>query len=200
MIDFFFGTVQEIDDQRLILDCGFVGISLQTPRAHNFVQGEKIKIYAYMHWNAENGPSLYGFFSTAQRAIFCTVTSCSGIGPKIALAILSDLGVDGFLQAVQAADEQALSSVNGIGKKKAEQMIVALKHKITALLDSGVVLCDTDSSVATIQEVSQALQSLHYSRVEINYAIEYIRKNAKAPEATFDYLLRQALMYLSKQG
>jgi len=199
MIDYFVGTVQELRQQEVLLNLGFVGVAVQIPRTHAFIQGEQVKIYTYLHWNAENGPSLYGFSSPVERSVFCVVISCSGIGPKIALAILSDIGAEGFLQSIQMADEQALSKVSGIGKKKAEQMIVALKHKVNALLESGTVTLEVDPCVMHMQDVSQALQSLNYSRGEINHAIDYIRKNVKTPDVTFDYLLRQALVYLSKQ-
>ena len=65
------------------------------------------------------------------------VIGCSGIGPKIALAVLAHLGAQGFVEVVSCGDERALSKVNGIGPKKAEQIIVQLKHKVSKLISSG---------------------------------------------------------------
>lgn len=197
-MDYCVGTVQDIREHELVIDLGAVGISVQVPRGYAFEKGKQAKLYTHLHWNSETGPSLYGFISPLDRSVFCIVISCSGIGPKIALAILSDLGSQPFLRSIQMGDENALSKVSGIGKKKAEQIIVALKHKITALIESGTIDLSADSAIMHMHEVSQALQSLNYSRTEINHAIDYIRKNVKVPEATFDYLLRQALVYLSK--
>jgi holliday junction DNA helicase RuvA len=199
MVDYIVGIVREAQDQEITLDVGMFGISLQVPHAQSFTKDVASKVYSYLHWNAENGPSLFGFATTMDRSIFKTVISCSGIGPKIALAILSDLGAQGFLQAISSGDDQMLSKVNGIGKKKAEQIIVQLKHKVAALIESGTVDVSDVKEIAHYHDVSLALQSLNYSRQEIGRAMDYLKKNTKMDKATFDVLLRQALSYLSKQ-
>lgn len=198
MVDYFVGTVTQAQEQEIIVDLGVIGMTLQVPCAQLFAKNEKIKIYSYMHWNAENGPSLFGFLSAADRSVFQTVISCSGIGPKIALAILADLGIHNFIAAITTGDDNLLSKVNGIGKKKAEQIIVQLKHKVANLVESGAI-SQVGQEVVHMTDVLQALQSLNYSRPEINRAMDYVRKNAKINEASFDYLLRQALSFLAKQ-
>jgi Holliday junction DNA helicase RuvA len=199
MIDYFVGIVKNVQEQEIVLDIGTMGIALQVPQSQSFAIGASIKVYSYLHWNAENGPSMFGFVDQADRSIFKIIISCSGIGPKIALAILSDLGSQGFLQAIATADDQMLSKVNGIGKKKAEQIIVQLKHKVANLIESGTVDVSKMKDVSSFNDVSLALQSLNYSRLEINRAMDYVKKNTKADNLTFDVLLRQALSYLSKQ-
>jgi len=92
-----------------------------------------------------------------------------------------------------------LSKVNGIGKKKAEQIAVQLKHKVTALLETGTVIMGDEQLVSHVHDVMQALQSLNYSRPEITRAMDYLKKNSTIKNASFDHLLRQALSYLSKQ-
>src|SRR5438477_5433758 len=139
MVDYFVGMVKEAYEQEIILDIGTMGIALQVAQSHNFEKSNPIKVYSYLHWNAENGPSMFGFASVMDRAIFKVIIGCSGIGPKIALAILSDLGAQNFLHAISTGDDQALSKVNGIGKKKAEQIIVQLKHKVANLIETGAV-------------------------------------------------------------
>lgn len=199
MVDYIVGIVREARDQEITLDVGMFGISLQVPNAQSFTKDVSSKVYNYLHWNSENGPSLFGFAAQLDRSIFKVIISCSGIGPKIALAILSDLGSQGFLQAISTGDEQMLSKVNGIGKKKAEQIIVQLKHKVASLIESGTVDVSDVKEIAHYHDVSLALQSLNYSRQEIGRAMEYIKKNTQMDKATFDVLLRQALSYLSKQ-
>jgi len=199
MVDYVVGTVKELRDQEIVLDVGLMGVTLQVPNAQNFVQNGPIKVYSYLHWNSENGPSFFGFVSTLERSVFRVIISCSGIGPKIALAVLADLGAQGFLQAISTENDQMLSKVNGIGKKKAEQIIVQLKHKVASLIESGVVDMSDIQETSHFHDVSLALQSLNYSRQEIGRAMDYIKKITKADKVTFDILLRQALSYLSKQ-
>jgi len=199
MVDYFTGIIKEYKEQEIVLDVGLLGVSLQVPNVHGFTQEGTVKVYSHLHWNAENGPSLFGFASPLERSVFRVIISCSGIGPKIALAILADLGAQGFLNAIVAENEQALSSVSGIGKKKAEQIIVQLKHKVASLIESGKVEVSDLQESSHFHDVNLALQSLNYSRQEISRAMEYVKKNTKMDKVTFDILLRQALSYLSKQ-
>jgi Holliday junction DNA helicase RuvA len=199
MIDYFIGIVKEAHEQEIILDIGTMGIALQVAQSHNFETNNPIKVYSYLHWNAENGPSMFGFAHAMERSVFKVIIGCSGIGPKIALAILADLGAQNFLHAISTEDDQALSKVNGIGKKKAEQIIVQLKHKVANLIETGAVDVSDIKDISYFNDVSLALQSLNYSRIEIGRAMEYVKKNVKSDNMTFDVLLRQALSYLSKQ-
>jgi len=198
MIDFIVGTVTQVSEQEVVIDVGVIGIMLNVPTAQSIAIGQAIKVYSYMHWNQENGPSLYGFTTPLDRSVFKIIIGCSGIGPKIALALLADLGAQRFLHAVSAGEDEVLSKVNGIGKKKAEQVIVHLKHKVAALIETGVAT-GAITDISHVHDVTQALQSLNYSRVEISRAMDYLKKNITIKEATFDALLRQALSYLSKQ-
>lgn len=200
MIDYFVGIVKEAQGQEIILDIGTMGINLQVSCSKKFeMNNVAIKVYSYLHWNAENGPSLFGFAQVLDRSVFKIIISCSGIGPKIALAVLADLGSHAFLQAISTGDDQALSKVSGIGKKKAEQIIVQLKHKVANFIELGTIDVSDMKDISHLNDVSLALQSLNYSRPEISRAMEYIKKNIKDNAVTFDLLLRQALLYLSKQ-
>ena len=75
MLDYFVGTIQEAQEQEIILDIGMLGLTLQVPRAESFERNTPIKIYSYLHWNAENGPSLFGFTHTIDRSIFKIIIS-----------------------------------------------------------------------------------------------------------------------------
>jgi holliday junction DNA helicase RuvA len=194
MVDYFVGIVKETQDQEVVLDLGMMGIALQVPNAQVFAKGVSVTVYSYVHWNAENGPSLFGFAVPLDRSIFRVI-----IRPKIALAILADLGAQSFLHAISVGDDQMLSKVNGIGKKKAEQIIVQLKHKVATLIESGTIEVTDIKESSHFHDVGLALQSLNYSRPEIGRAMDYIKKNIKIDNVTFDVLLRQALAYLSKQ-
>ena len=105
MVDYFIGVVKEARDQEIVLDLGMIGLSLQVPSAQFFAIGSSSTVYSYLHWNAENGPTLFGFALPLDRSIFRVIISCSGIGPKIALAVLADLGAQGFLHAISVGDD-----------------------------------------------------------------------------------------------
>jgi Holliday junction DNA helicase RuvA len=199
MVDYVVGVVKEIQDQEIIIDIGTMGIALQVAQSHSFAKNSVSKVYSYMHWNAENGPTFFGFICPLDRSIFKVIIGCSGIGPKIALAILADLGAQNFVSAIATGDEQVLSKVNGIGKKKAEHIIVQLKHKVATLIESGTVDMTEIKDASQFNDVALALQSLNYSRPEIGRAMEYVRKQSKDCNVSFDGLLRQALAYLAKQ-
>lgn len=198
MVDYFIGTVVSAQEQEIVLDLGMLGMTIQVPSAQLFAVGSQTKVHCHMHWSSENGPSIFGFVEPLDRSVFRIVTSCSGIGPKIALAILADLGSSAFLHAISTGDDQMLSKVSGIGKKKAEQIAVQLKHKVAALLETGVVISDAQE-ISHFHDVAQALQSLNYSRQEVSRVMDYLKKNTTINNTSFDYLLRQALSYLSKQ-
>ncbi len=200
MVDFFVGEIQRGgSDQEIIVNVGMMGIVLQVPNAQLFEYNVSCKVFSYLHWNSEQGPTLFGFIQPLERSVFKIIISCSGIGPKIALAILADLGAQQFLHAVSSGDDQLLSKVNGIGKKKAEQIIVSLKHKVATLLESGTVDMSDIKQSTHFSDLSLALQSLNYSRSEIGRAMDFLKKNIKIDNVSFDILLRQALSYLSKQ-
>lgn len=198
MIHYVSGTIKELKEQAVVVDIGSVGLLLSVPTSIKFHQGQKISLATYMHWNQEQGPSLFGFEHEIERTVFMLVIGCSGIGPKIALAVLAHLGAQGFLEVISSGDERALSKVNGIGPKKAEQIIMQLKRKVSQLISSGVS-CSDDGKAKTWQEVSQALESLNYTRTEISQAMQFLTAHYAGTEILFDQMLRQALGFLSKR-
>ena len=198
MIHMLNGTIQEAGDGYVALEAGSVALLVQVPQSSCFALGQSVKLQTYMHWNQEQGPSLFGFSTLLERSVFQLIISCSGLGPKIGLAILADLGAKSFLEAVHTGNEDALTKVNGIGAKKAEQMIVQLKHKVAKLIDSGVELGEADS-LGQWQTVSQVLQSLNYSRGEIAAAIKHVNDQPAAAQLSFDQLMRHALSFLAKK-
>src|SRR5258708_4097906 len=124
MISFLQGIVFDYNGNKLVLNVQGVGFDLQVSQAGTFVIGESVSLCVYLQWNQEQGPLLFGFHNELEKKVFLLVISCSGIGPKIALALLSALTPSVFLQIIQSGDEKALSGIPGIGAKKAEQMIV----------------------------------------------------------------------------
>lgn len=200
MVRTLIGTVQAVTDQDIILSLGAISFSIQVPNPEQFHKGTSAELQTYVHWNQEQGPSLFGFVSDLERSVFILFISCSGVGPKLGLAALSHLGAEQVLCALQTGNEKALSQVSGIGTKKAEQIIAHLKHKAQKLqvpmaAQSGAVLLTEQWN-----DVQQALGSLHYTRTEVMHAMQHIRQHAQSEKQTsFDYLMRQALSFLAKK-
>ncbi len=191
------GTVVAISDPLVILDVGLMQLAIAVPNAFSCIIGKEITLFIHMQWNQEQGPSLYGFISELERTLFLLITSCSGIGPKIGLAILQSMNPQEFIGAIEVNDHKALSKINGIGAKKAEQIIVHLRHKVEKLLSSGAVV--TSKNYSYLKDVSDALGSLNYSRPEIQGALDFIRMQENIEQLSFDQLFRTALQFLSKQ-
>lgn len=192
------GTVQSLSAQLVVIDVGGIGFAVAVARETAFALDQKIQLYTHLHWNQEQGPSLFGFATEAERTVFLLLISCSGVGPKLALAVLADLGVSPFLEAVQSGNEGALSSVSGIGEKKAEQIIVHLKHKVAKLMATGASFEGAQVDERW-HEVAQVLQTLNYSRTEISGAMSYVREACMGKQAPFDQMMRHALSFLSKK-
>jgi len=201
MISHITGTVTHSADKQVSIDTGVFGFCIQVPNGLHYPLNKIVTFFIHMHWNQDQGPSLYGFSNPLEKTVFLLLISCSGIGPKIGLAVLADLGPERFLETVQTVNYTALSKVSGIGTKKAEQIIVQLKGKVADLIKSGVNL-GSAHHLTEWQTVVQALESLNYSRTEISHAMSYVQQQVSddVRQRSFDQLLRQALSYLSKQA
>ncbi|MFC1841844.1 Holliday junction branch migration protein RuvA [Candidatus Dependentiae bacterium] len=199
MLDYIKGSIRSIHEDCVSVDIGIMALRVHVPTPSLFQAGQKVQLHMYMHWNAENGPSLFGFASATEREIFLIVIGCSGVGPRLGLAVLEDLGPQVFLDAVCQEDDTMLSKVSGIGPKKAEKMIVYLKHKVAKLIQSGAEI-KPSAKISKIHEIPDVLKSLNYSRPEISAVMNHLNKNYTGKECSFDQLIRHALSFLSKSG
>lgn len=199
MINRMTGTVLEINDTGLILDVHGIGFAIQMPNNAYGIKNESISLHIHMHWNQEQGPSLFGFTQELEKTVFLMIISCSGLGPKIALAIIAHFGAANFLHTIQSGNEKALSEVSGIGPKKAEQIIVQLRHKVSRLIDSGAAIVAEDSSIQHLSTVTQVLSSLNYTQAEIARAMRHLSETQQNNNLPVDHMIRSALSYLTKK-
>ncbi len=198
MIHMITGVIKAQYDQSLMVDIGSMGLLIQVPQGSGFQVGSTVSLHTYLHWNQEQGPSMFGFATDIEREVFLLIISCSGIGPKIGLAVLAQIGAQSFIRAVQQEDIAALSKVSGIGGKKAEQIIVQLKHKVAHLIKLGVQL-DVGGDSESWHTIGEVLGSLNYSRTEINQAMKHLQQEYNSTQLPFDQLMRHALSFLSKK-
>jgi Holliday junction DNA helicase RuvA len=133
VIAFVRGTVQAVGVDRLVLDCGAVGVVLlcAPATAAGFRTGQAATVPAALVVR-EDALTLYGFRDDDERAVFDVLQSVSGIGPRLALAVLGTLGADGLRAAVAAEDVTALTRVSGIGRKGAQRLVLELRDSLGA--------------------------------------------------------------------
>jgi holliday junction DNA helicase RuvA len=199
VIDVVKGCIYEIQDKTVGILVGGFGLKLATPRGNEWQLNQETTIYTYLHWNAEQGPSLFGFVSAFERTVFLLIIDCPKIGPGIALNVLHQLKPGQFLEIVTSQNEKGLSNVNGIGPKKAEQIIVELKHKVAKLTNSGALVSPLESQDTFMHwhEVSEVLHSLNYSKQEIHKVLQVLTKKYTDQTVGLDQLIRSALALLS---
>lgn len=197
MIDFIAGQVRDIRDKGISILVGGFGLFVLVPKTSHYSLGQAVELHTYMHWNAENGFSLIGFATELERTVFLMIIDCPKIGPSIALNILSQVGAGDFLKLISAQNEKGLSALKGIGAKKAEQLILELKDKVTKLLASGTVPEEAQQGFVEWHNVSEVLASLNYSKQEIGKAMTFLTAKYQGQNYSLDQLIRSALAYLS---
>ncbi len=180
------GIVEHIDNDFIILMTGGVGYKVFT--SNHYTRGETISMWIETIVR-EDSFRLFGFNTLSQQDLFNQLTGVSGVGPKVALSILSSLKPDVLLSAIATGDVKTISSANGVGKKMAEKIIVELKGK------TGSVAFDMASNSNVLTDLLAALESLGYKRIEIiEVAQQLVDKN---PTATVETLIPMILKILS---
>ena len=142
----------------------------------------------------EDQHTLYGFITEDERKLFRALIKISGVGPKLALTILSGINVEGFIRSVQMQDVDTLVHLPGIGKKTAERLLVEMKDKVGQMGDIALNDAIESKDLRIIKEAHNALTSLGYKSVEARKILDGIDSNGLTVEA----LLKQALQSLNK--
>ncbi len=193
MIRLVHGTVVSVDKNYLIVEVGHpsagIGLRLFTPEptVARFHAGDHISLHTYLQVR-ETELSLYGFEEQEELMIFESLLGVSGIGPKVALAILSMLTPDALRIAIANEEPGVVARVPGIGKRTAEKIVVELKGKLTPAESSLTTIASTMDSDT---EVLEALTALGYSIVEAQRAIQQIPADVSGIEERLRVALRQ---------
>ena len=178
----------------LVVEVGGVGYELEAPMSTFYDLPELGReVVLLTHYAVrEDTVALYGFLREGERSLFRQLLKVSGIGAKIALAVLSGVSVDEFARLVQAGDATALTRIPGIGKKTAERMVVELRDRAAAL-GAGVPSAAPGKGGAVpadpLSEATVALQALGYKPAE---AQRMARQAAEEGDAAED-IIRRAL-------
>ncbi|HSX60056.1 MAG TPA: Holliday junction branch migration protein RuvA [Tahibacter sp.] len=180
----------------LLVDVNGVGYELEAPMSTFYDLPEVGRDVALCTHYAvkEDSVALYGFLREAERSLFRHVQKVSGIGAKIALAILSGASVEEFSRLVQTGDVAALTRIPGIGKKTAERIIVELRDRVDAI-GGGVPGLSVAGAVPAdpVAEASIALQQLGYKPAEVTRLVKDAAASGDSAEAIIRKALRAAL-------
>ena len=195
------GSVGYLGPDFCILEtAGGVGYRVFMPAAHlaQLALGNQVQVHTHTAVR-EDAILLYGFLSQEYYNLFELLLGVSGVGPKMALGILSAIKPDAFYLAVQSRDVKTLTKLPGIGKKTAERMLLELKDKVGPI--TGEAGSDFGESVAAggsgaVAEAMEALASLGYSNSEI---LPVLKQIPDADKLSGEEVLRQALKLLAKR-
>lgn len=190
------GRLIEKHPARLIVDVGGVGYDVQVPLSTYGSVGElgsDISLRVHTHVREEQ-IALFGFNTALELQIFERLISVNGIGPKVALAVLSGIAPGDLVAAVQGNEPARLTTIPGIGRKTAERIVLELRDRLPAALPVSADPATPGSVVRA--DLLSALVNLGYPRPTVEKAVGDVLK--AQPNATFDEALRQALGRLAR--
>lgn len=199
MIGFLRGKVAGLKTDYCLLDVGGVGYRVFIPNNTRckLTLNETAMLYTYMNVY-QDGITLYGFYTEEEYDVFQLLIGVSGIGPKVALGILSAITVDALCKAIKNKQATLLTKLPGIGKKSAERLILELKDKMAlAASDDEVLSLSMEGEVADdiLSEAMAALTVLGYSQAEITPVLKKAAKGKSTEE-----IVKLALKELSHLG
>jgi Holliday junction DNA helicase RuvA len=179
-----------------IVETGGVGydVTISVPTYSGLpAVGSEVGLHIHTHVR-EDIIALYGFLRSAEKTLFEKLITVSGIGPKLAITILSGMAAEEMINAIRGNDIARLTRIPGIGKKTAERMVLELRDKLT--VEKAGEMPATPAMSPIEEDVLSALMNLGYQRAAAEKALAAVSKSGKT--APFDALFREALAVLSK--
>jgi Holliday junction DNA helicase RuvA len=193
MIGFIKGNIISAKPTQLLVDVNGVGylcnISINT---FEKISNQKcVSLFIHTHVK-EDSITLFGFYTESEKTMFELLISVSGVGPKIALSILSGIQIDDLKNAILWADSSRISAVPGIGRKTAERLILELKNKVDQVNEEG----GNELPLSMKNEAVMALSTLGYNN---KLAEKVVRDILSAePNVMLEELIKKALSFLNK--
>jgi len=190
------GRLESKGQERIVIDVGGVGYDVRVPtHLYDLLpnEGERCKVFIHTYFREEDGTSLYGFTTVQDREFFKLLMTVSGIGPKVALGIMSDITASDLAEAIIIEDAKTLTRVNGVGKKMAQRLILELKDKVAEMsLESHAKKPSADN---VSDDATSALVALGYSRQAASAAVTKAR-DAAPGAIKVEELIKTSLRYL----
>ena len=190
------GTLISKQPPSLLVEVAGVGYEVEAPMStiYDLPGIGKEVILLIHHAVKEDSVTLYGFLHEAECSLFRNLLKVSGIGAKIALAVLSGVATDHFARLVHAGDVVALTKIPGIGKKTAERIVVELRDRVDGLSSlPGTTLPGAGAPLDAAGEATVALQQLGYKPVEVTRLVQKVAAEGDSAEAIIRKALRAAL-------
>lgn len=200
MIGYLKGLLLQKQPPFLLVDVNGVGYELEAPMTTFYdlpIEGMEVSLFVHLVVR-EDAQLLYGFSDQDQRELFRSLLKINGVGPRVALAILSTLSATEFVNCIHHEDAATLTRVPGIGKKTAERMILDMRDRIDgiALTDS---VPDQSAPMSTVdnpvQDAIGALIALGYKASDASRAVDSVKEQSELR----DDLIRNALQFLTKR-
>lgn len=199
MIGYLRGKVLDRRAPHLLLDVGGVGYEVEATMSTFYAMpavGNEFSLFTHLVVR-EDAQLLYGFASEVERTFFRALIKINGVGAKLALTILSGMAVDDFVRCIHESDAATLTRLPGVGKKKAERLIIEMRDRIEGLVDGGASSASTvaSSSVAAatasdpVADAVSALMALGYKPPEAGRMVRGLSCEGKDSET----LIREAL-------
>lgn len=175
----------------LLLDVAGVGYEIEAPMSTFYrlpATGETITLQTHLVVR-EDAHLLYGFATPAERALFRSLVKVSGVGPKVALAVLSGVSVDDFWAAVRAGESGRLTKLPGIGKKIAERITIEMRDRSGVLPIEGLGITAPGVALSPLAEARAALEGLGYKPAEAQRLTDAVQQDGMST----DQIIREAL-------
>lgn len=192
MYAFFKGKIDNILKDRIIIDVNDIGYEIYMPESELLTLniGENIKIYTYLHVR-EDDMRLFGFSSNESLEFFKKLITVSGVGPKVALGIISNVDTESLCVAIATENIAALKSVPGIGPKMAQKIIFELKDKVLKEQIDTVKVKTKEINSKNIEEATTALEVLGYTHKQIKEVISRLDLSEDSVETIIRKVLKE---------
>jgi len=192
MIEFIAGELVELGPDYAVIDADGVGYRLWISSNTRFElsetpPGESVRLLTHLQWR-EEGPELYGFVDKAERELFRLLLGVNGIGPRLALQVLSGISPEGLRQAVLHGRSEELQRVRGIGKRIAERIVLELKDKLPPVGVEAPMPTTAEAELAY-----EALRALGFTATEAHRALERAQAQAGSEGLSTEELIKRAL-------
>jgi Holliday junction DNA helicase RuvA len=189
--EFLVGTIAERQGTRLVLEVAGVGYDIAVPLGADFGDADPMRVWTHFAVR-EDSHQLFGFADRATRDLFRLLISVRGVGPAMALALLSDLGVDELVEAVLCERVSALVRVKGVGKKTAQQILLDLKDSTALRAASSAARSDAAPlPTSLVEDATTALISIGFTEREARRNVDEALRELKTED--LEVLVRAAI-------
>lgn len=194
MISFVRGIVAEKNENMVVIDCNGMGyeINVSSFTLDTLTRGEEATIKTYLQVR-EDGVALFGFVDLKEKEVFLKLINISGIGPKMAITILSQISIKDLVSAISTGNTKMLSGVKGLGKKTAERIILELSNAFDTL-----PLLEPDFGFTPKTQVLDEAVDVLVSMGLVRFEATRVVKDVATPSDTTEDIIKKALKYMNK--